>query len=206
MHQHCTPPFGFWMGGRHGGWGRWGGHRGAHRGRAGDFGFLASLFGEPGPRAERGDVKYLVLDAVADAPRHGYEIMQVIEERSKGAYRPSPGVVYPTLQLLDETGLLSSTEKEGRKVYALTDAGRAELEANRETVSDFYGRQDETAWEEYADELGELGRRLVGVVKAVHRAARRGRVNAKTLRQLRKIVDETVERVEDALDPDRRDA
>jgi DNA-binding PadR family transcriptional regulator len=199
MHQGCTPPFGFWMGGRHGGWGRGGGHRG--RGR--DFGFLASLFGEPGPRAERGDVKYLVLDAVSDAPRHGYEIIQVIEERSKGAYRPSPGVVYPTLQLLDETGLLSSAEKDGRKVYAITDAGRAELEANRETVSDFYGRQDETAWEEFADELGELGRRLVGVVKTVHRAARRGRVNAKTLRQLRKIVDETVEKVEDALDPER---
>jgi DNA-binding PadR family transcriptional regulator len=160
MHHQCTPPFGFWMGGRHGGWGRWGGHRGGHRGRGGDFGFLASLFGEPGPRAERGDVKFLVLDAVADAPRHGYEIIQVIEERSKGAYRPSPGVVYPTLQLLDETGLLVSTETDGRKVYALTDAGRAELEANRETVADFYGRQDETAWEEYADELGELGRRL----------------------------------------------
>ena len=203
MHQGCTPPFGFWMGGRHGGWGRWGGHRGGHRGRGGDFGFLASLFGEPGPRAERGDVKYLVLDAVADAPRHGYEIIQVIEERSKGAYRPSPGVVYPTLQLLDETGLLASTETDGRKVYALTDAGRAELEANRETVNDFYGRQDETAWEEYADELGELGRHLVGVVKTVHRAARRGRVNAKTLRQLRKIVDETVEKIEDALDPER---
>ena len=203
MHQGCNPPFGFFMGGRHGGWGRWGGHRGGHRGRGGDFGFLASLFGEPGPRAERGDVKYLVLDAVADAPRHGYEIIQVIEERSKGAYRPSPGVVYPTLQLLDETGLLSSTETDGRKVYTLTDAGRAELEANRETVSDFYGRQDETAWEEYADELGELGRRLVGVVKTVHRAARRGRVNAKTLRQLRKIVDETVEKIEDALDPER---
>ena len=61
MHQGCTPPFGFWMGGRHGGWGRWGGHRGGHRGRGGDFGFLASLFGEPGPRAERGDVKYLSL-------------------------------------------------------------------------------------------------------------------------------------------------
>jgi DNA-binding PadR family transcriptional regulator len=203
MHQGCTPPFGFWMGGRHGGWGRWGGHRGGPRGRGGDFGFLASLFGEPGPRAERGDVKYLVLDAVADAPRHGYEIMQVIEERSKGAYRPSPGVVYPTLQLLDETGLVSSTEQDGRKVYAITDAGRAELQSNRETVSDFYGRQDETAWEEYADELGELGRRLVGVVKAVHRAARRGRVNPKTLRQLRKIVDETVEKIEDALDPER---
>jgi DNA-binding PadR family transcriptional regulator len=202
MHHQCTPPFGFWMG-RHGGWGRWGGHRGGSRGRGGDFGFLASLFGEPGPRAERGDVKFLVLDAVADAPRHGYEIMQVIEERSKGAYRPSPGVVYPTLQLLDETGLVSSAEQDGRKVYAITDAGRAELQANRETVSDFYGRQDEIAWEEHADELGELGRRLVGVVKTVHRAARRGRVNAKTLRQLRKIVDETVGKIEDALDPER---
>jgi DNA-binding PadR family transcriptional regulator len=203
MHHQCTPPFGFWMGGRHGGWGRWGGHRGGPRGRGGDFGFLASLFGEPGPRAERGDVKYLVLDAVADAPRHGYEIMQVIEERSKGAYRPSPGVVYPTLQLLDETGLVSSSDQDGRKVYAITDAGRAEIASNRETVSDFYGRQDETAWEEHADELGELGRRLVGVVKTVHRAARRGRVNAKTLRQLRKIVDETVGKIEDALDPER---
>jgi DNA-binding PadR family transcriptional regulator len=196
MH-HCNPPFGQFWAGRHGGWGRFG------RGRGRDFGFFASMFGEPGPRAERGGVKYLILDAVADAPRHGYEIIQVIEERSKGAYRPSPGVVYPTLQLLDETGLLSSTEKEGRKVYAITAAGRAELEANREQVSDFYEQQDAASWEEFADELGEFSRRLVGVVKTVHRAARHGRVNAKAMRQLRKILDETIARVEEVLDSNR---
>jgi len=187
------------MGGRHG----WGGGWGRHRHRTRDFGFFASMFGEPGPRAERGGVKYLVLDAVADAPRHGYEIMQVIEERSKGTYRPSPGVIYPTLQLLDETGLLRSSETDGRKIYEITEAGRRELEANRETVRDFYDQQDGAAWEAFADELGDFSRRLVGLVKTVHRAARHGRLNPKAMRQLRKILDETIGRVEEVLEGDR---
>jgi DNA-binding PadR family transcriptional regulator len=194
MHQECNPPFAaFWMGGR----------RDGHRGRGRDFGFFANMFGERGPRAERGDVKYLILDAVADAPRHGYEIIQVIEERSKGSYRPSPGVVYPTLQLLDETGLLVGTEKDGRKTYAITATGRTELEANRETVRDFYDQQDDASWEAYADELGEFSRRLMGLVKTVHRGARRGRISAKSMRQLRKILDDTIARVEEVLDPER---
>lgn len=197
MHgNHCTPPFGaFWMGGRHGWGGRWGRHGGPGRHRGGRD-FFANMFSEPGPRAERGGVKYLVLDACADAPRHGYEIMQVIEERSKGAYRPSPGVVYPTLQLLDEMGFLRSSEKDGRKVYEITDEGRRELEANRETVSDFYEQQDGAPWEVYADELSDFTERLIGLVKTVKRAARHGRFNAKSVRELRKILDETIERVE----------
>lgn len=199
MHQECNPPFGaFWMGGRHG----WGG-RGGHRGRGRDFGFFANMFGERGPRAERGGVKYLILDAVADAPRHGYEIIQVIEERSKGSYRPSAGVIYPTLQLLDETGLVVGTDEKGRKTYTITDAGRAELEANRETVRDFYDQQDDSSWEAFASELGEFSRRLMGLVKTVHRAARHGRISAKSMRQLRKILDETIARVEEALAPER---
>jgi DNA-binding PadR family transcriptional regulator len=197
MHHCWNPPFGFWMGRRHG----WRGFAGSGRhGR--DFGFFASLFGEPGPRAERGGVKYLVLDAVADAPRHGYEIMQVIEERSKGSYRPSPGVIYPTLQLLDETGLLRGSEKEGRKIYEITDAGRRELEANRETVRDFYDQQDEAPWEVYADELADFSRRLVGLVKMVRRAARHGRLNPTAVRKLRKILDETFARVQEVFDED----
>jgi DNA-binding PadR family transcriptional regulator len=199
MRQECNPPFAaFWMG-RHG----WGGRRGGHRGGGRGFGFFANMFGEPGPRAERGGVKYLILDAVADAPRHGYEIIQVIEERSKGSYRPSAGVVYPTLQLLDETGLLLASEKEGRKTYAITAEGRAELEANRETVRDFYDQQDDSSWEDFADELGEFSRRLMGLVKTVHRAARHGRISARSMRQLRKILDETIARVEEALAPER---
>lgn len=196
MHHQCNPAFSFWMGPRH----RWGGGWGG-RGRGGrDFGFFASMFGEPGPRAERGGVKYLVLDAVTDAPRHGYEIMQVIEERSHGAYRPSPGVIYPTLQLLDETGLVRSSEKEGRKIYEITDAGRAELEANRDTVRDFYEQQDAGSSEEFADALGDFSRRLMGLARTVHRAARTGRLNAKAMRQLRKLLDETIARVEEVLE------
>lgn len=198
MHHECNPAFGFWMGGRHG-WGGWG-----RRGRgARDFGFFASRFGEPGPRAERGGVKYLLLDALRDAPRHGYEVMQVIEERSRGAYRPSPGVVYPTLELLAETGLVRVSEKEGRKVYEITEAGRKELEANRDVVTDFYEQQDGASWEEYADELGEFSRRLVGVVRTVHRAARHGRLDRKAVRELKKILDETIARVEGVLERDR---
>jgi DNA-binding PadR family transcriptional regulator len=201
MHNCWNPPFVFEMGRRHGWGGRhaWGGHRG--RGR--DFGFFASIFGEPGPRAERGGVKYLVLDAVAEAPRHGYEIMQVIEERSKGAYRPSPGVIYPTLQLLEEMGLVTATDRDGRKTYQITDAGRAELEANRDTVRDFYGQQDESPWEVYADELGDFTRRLVDLAKMVRRAARHGRLNAAAVRKLRKILDEAMAKVEEVFETGR---
>jgi DNA-binding PadR family transcriptional regulator len=200
MRHGWNPPFDFWMGSRHG-WRSYARRGGGRPGR--DFGFFASLFGEPGPRAERGGVKYLVLDAVADAPRHGYEIMQVIEERSKGAYRPSPGVIYPTLQLLDETGLVRGSEKEGRKIYEITEAGRRELEANRETVTDFYAQQDEAPWEVYADELADFSRRLVGLVKTVREAARHGRLNPTAVRKLRKILDETFAKVQEVFDEDR---
>jgi DNA-binding PadR family transcriptional regulator len=199
MNHGWNPTFDCWMSGRRHGWRGFAGH-GRH-GR--DFGFFASLFGEPGPRAERGGVKYLVLDAVADAPRHGYEIMQVIEERSKGAYRPSPGVIYPTLQLLDETGLVRGSEKEGRKIYEITEAGRRELDANRDTVADFYAQQDEAPWEVYADELADFSRRLVGLVKTVREAARHGRLNPTAVRKLRKILDETFAKVQEVFDEDR---
>jgi Transcriptional regulator PadR-like family len=77
-----------------------GGH-GAHGPKHPSWG---DWFGSPPPRAERGGVRYLVLDALAERPRHGYEVIQVIEERSGGSYRPSPGVIYPTLQMLEELG------------------------------------------------------------------------------------------------------
>src|SRR5271170_842301 len=68
----------------------------------------AEMFSEwwrgPAPRCERGFVRWLVLDAIAAQPRHGYEIIQAIAEKSRGSYRPSPGVVYPTLQMLEDVG------------------------------------------------------------------------------------------------------
>jgi DNA-binding PadR family transcriptional regulator len=114
-----------------------GGGRGGPHGHGRGFG--------PGPvghgrgswgRARRGDVRPAILLALASEPMHGYQIMQRLEERSGGAWRPSPGSVYPTLQLLEDQGLVKGEESEGRRVFALTEAGEAETGKLKERVGD----------------------------------------------------------------------
>ncbi|PPF25147.1 PadR family transcriptional regulator [Rathayibacter tritici] len=78
-----------------------------------------------GSRVGRGDVRTAVLALLAEQPMHGYQIIREIEERSGGDWKPSPGSVYPTLQLLADEGLITADEQNGRKTYTLTDAGRA---------------------------------------------------------------------------------
>jgi DNA-binding PadR family transcriptional regulator len=78
-------------------------------------------------RRRRGDVRAAVLALLAERPMHGYEMIQELEERTSGVWRPSPGAVYPALQLLDDQGLVRSVDVEGKKRYELTDAGRAEV-------------------------------------------------------------------------------
>ena len=82
-----------------------------------------------GTRMGRGDVRSAVLALLAEKPMHGYQIIQEIEERSGGAWKPSPGSVYPTLQLLADEGLIGVEESNGRKTYSLTEAGRAASDA-----------------------------------------------------------------------------
>ncbi len=81
-----------------------------------------------GGRMGRGDVRAAVLALLAEKPMHGYQIIHEIEERTHGGWKPSPGSVYPTLQLLADEGLITSTEAGGRKTYALTDTGREAAE------------------------------------------------------------------------------
>ena len=81
------------------------------------------------PRVAKGDVRAAVLAVLAEKPMHGYQIIQEIEARSDGAWKPSPGSVYPTLQLLADEGLVAAEESNGKKTYSLTDAGRAEATA-----------------------------------------------------------------------------
>jgi DNA-binding PadR family transcriptional regulator len=78
-----------------------------------------------GTRAGRGEVRTAVLALLAEQPMHGYQIIHEIEERSGGSWKPSAGSVYPTLQLLADEGLISAEESNGRKIYSLTDEGRA---------------------------------------------------------------------------------
>jgi DNA-binding PadR family transcriptional regulator len=150
------------------------------------------------PRAERGEIRYLVLEAIAEQPRHGYEIIQHIEQRTNGTYRPSPGAIYPTLQLLDELGHARVIEQEGRKVYAITDAGRADLEANPGTVADFYGRFEEEPWEAYADDFAQLMREVARLMKSF-RGARYRNLTPEAMRKIRSALDEAMRKIEDAL-------
>jgi DNA-binding PadR family transcriptional regulator len=74
----------------------------------------------------RGDIRVVLLASLIDSPAHGYEIIRRLEERSGGVWKPSAGSVYPTLQLLEEEGMLTSEDQSGKRVYSLTDAGREE--------------------------------------------------------------------------------
>ena len=153
------------------------------------------MFGGPPPRAERGAVRYLVLDALRDTPRHGYEIMQTIEERSGQTYRPSPGVIYPTLQMLEELRHVRGTEDDGRRTYLITPDGLEDLRQHRAEVEDFYERSGESSWVDSAEDLAELMQRAAQLFRVLRRAARRGRLTPGTMRKLRAVLDEVVGKV-----------
>lgn len=90
-------------------------------------------FGREG-RRQRGDIRTALLALLAEEPGHGYDLIGRLDERSGGAWRPSPGSVYPTLQLLEDEGFARSVERDGKKVYEVTDAGRAEAAARVEAA------------------------------------------------------------------------
>src|SRR5581483_4879670 len=121
---------GHWAGGRHGhrgfGWGR-GRHGGPGGFGGGDMFRVGRMFAQ-------GDLKLLVLALVAEQPRHGYEIIKVIEEKTSGVYSPSPGIVYPTLTFLEESGYLVSESEGSKKLYKITEEGESYLKSNRDIV------------------------------------------------------------------------
>jgi DNA-binding PadR family transcriptional regulator len=102
-----------------------------------------------GPRRwasfHRGDLKYVILDLLKDKSRHGYDIIRELEGQSYGFYKPSPGVVYPTLQMLEEMGYARSSEHEGKKVYSITEEGLKFLE-NQSDIADDVRRQMRHKW------------------------------------------------------------
>src|SRR3981189_3182664 len=114
-------------------------HRGFGGGPEGGFGGFGGFGPGGGPRgrgrkARRGDIRTAALMLLAEEPRNGYQIMQEVEERSDGVWRPSPGSVYPALAQLEDEGLIRPEDAEGRKAFAITDSGR-ELLAKREPGS-----------------------------------------------------------------------
>lgn len=129
----------------------------------------------PGHRGRRGDVRAAILALLAERPMHGYEIIQEISERSGGLWRPSPGSVYPNLQLLSDEGLVTSTgEGAGsRRAFELTEEGRAEA-----------GKQETPPWEQVAGQFDpqdvELRTAITQLASAVRQVAQAATANQKT--------------------------
>lgn len=167
---------------------RRGGPRGAfphehheHRGRGPGFGpgfggpgFGGPGFGPrgrgPGRRAGRGDIRAAILLLLAEEPMHGYQLIQQIGERSGGTWRPSPGAIYPALNLLEDEGLIAITSESGRKMATLTEAGGTYVTQNAEQLG--------SPWEDAASRPASPGRALRGALEALgaaaHQVARTG--------------------------------
>ena len=107
---------------------------------------------------ERGDLKFAILALIEEKPMHGYEVMQALEEESAGCYKPSAGSVYPTLQLLEDQGFITGDDRDGKKVYSITEEGKAYLDKNRAHVDDIFDRVSEFSDRFFGQDMADLSR------------------------------------------------
>jgi DNA-binding PadR family transcriptional regulator len=138
---------------------------------------------------KKGSAELLILSLVEDQPRHGYDIIRALEDRMRGYYRPSPGSVYPTLQMLEDLGYVSSSQQEGKKVYTITDEGRRYLEEQKSTVDDIRERIA-AGWEAaQRPEVSDLMHELQQLGRALFRHGTRGALHdPERLKRLRDIL------------------
>ncbi len=127
------------------------GHHGRRRGR-------------DGARVGRGDVRAALLLLLVDQPSHGYHLMQRVSERSGGVWQPSPGSVYPALQLLEDEGLVRVEQSEGRRVFHLTDSGQAYVQEHHEELTN--------AWSAVVGSVDDSEQELRGLFQQVGTALR----------------------------------
>ncbi|MEH3038778.1 MAG: PadR family transcriptional regulator [Sphingomonas paucimobilis] len=169
-----------WTGGPgHGG--RGGRHGGGPRGRV--------LGGE--------ELKLVLLALIAEAPRHGYDLIRAVEARTGGAYAPSPGVVYPTLTLLTDMGLIEEQASEGmRKLFAATEAGTAQLTQDAEQVTDLFARLTALGEHRARTDAGPIHRARANLRAALHHRLAGPDVDTDTLHAIAAILDEAAQKVE----------
>ncbi|WP_041787162.1 PadR family transcriptional regulator [Rhodomicrobium vannielii] len=166
-------------GSRHGGDHPFGGRRGRH--------------GRP---LEQGDLRWLVLDLIGEQPRHGYEIIKAIEDAFNGAYTPSPGVIYPTLTLLEETGLIVGETQGAKKLYSLTDQGRAELAARVQEVTAVRGRLEEARARFGANPAPEMIRAMDNLRAAVQVRLSKGPLSPEAVQVITGALDRAASEIE----------
>jgi DNA-binding PadR family transcriptional regulator len=180
-------------------------HREAHAAR--EFGFHGRGHGMGfgrgrQRRAERvfdqGDLRFVILKLISEAPRHGYEIIKEIEEKVGGAYSPSPGVIYPTLTLLEELGYVTAESADGgKKLHRITEAGEAELADKKAVVDGIFARMAELH-ERYEGPSPRIFRAMQNLGNAIGTRMRAGPVSGDQLDALVAAIDEAARKVEKA--------
>jgi DNA-binding PadR family transcriptional regulator len=153
----------------------------------------------PGGRFfERGAIKFVILDLLKEKPRHGYDIIRELEERSGGFYSPSPGVVYPTLQALEDQDFVRSQEEEGgKKVYSITDAGIGYLEAHKEQTRQHRDRMDACGgWTGSGEGPGAM-HEMSWFFGDVARALRRTLNDPEKLAEIRQVLRDTKKKIDE---------
>ena len=191
-HGRCHDEGSFWAGSRRGGFGFdfgpggpnfWGGRWGG----GGPFRGAGRVFGQ-------GDLRYVILQLLAEKPRHGYDIIKELEERFSGAYSPSPGTVYPTLAMLEDQGFAVARNEEGKKVYEITDEGRRYLAENRTVVDDLFERIASVGASLFGEPMMEVHRAMRDVAAAVYAHAGQSAEPDK-LRRIREALDKAAREV-----------
>ncbi len=162
------------------GFGRGRGHGDHHRGRP----------------LEQGDLRWLALDLIAQQPRHGYEVIKAIEDAFNGHYAPSPGAVYPMLTLLEEMGFIASEAQGAKKLYSLTDAGRAEIEANAAAIRAARERLNDALARFGGAPAPELLRAMDNLRAALRVRLAKGELSASALTTITSALDRAASEVE----------
>jgi len=148
---------------------------------------------------ERGDLKFAILRLISDKPMHGYEVMQALEEESGGGYKPSPGSIYPTLQMLEDEGLLSAREEDGKKIYSITEEGKAYLEENVDLVDRIFDRVGAFANGFFGKDTRELTGAFSRLAQTCFEGTFSGRLDPETIQQMTTILDRAREELADAV-------
>lgn len=176
----------------------WKAHVARHR--MGHGGFHHRGHGRGGGR--KGALKFLVLDLVREQPRHGYDIIKAMEEQSRGLYSPSPGSIYPVLQMLEDQGFVRGREDDGRRVYEITDEGLEHLKENKEKVRGHWHHMPGRSWPKASREgmemLDDLRRLFGGIASSVWRSAD----DPAKIRSIREVLQEAGRRVDEIAGPD----
>lgn len=154
---------------------------------------------------EGGELRLVLLKLIADQPRHGYELIKAIEELTGGDYAPSPGIVYPTLTMLEDMGFIAEKKsKDAKKVFEATADGRAHLDENEDEVEELIGRLEGHGQSRRRGERPEIGRAIGNLMTALRNRIAHDGWNERLLNEVIDILDEAAQRIERVKD-DKRD-